>query len=74
MSGIITSYNYRSRNERDRAALEYRRDGYRVRKSSSRNVMLSPDYVIDDHGSGCDNGFGGKSPEYYPVIYKLEVS
>lgn len=67
------SYRYQSRENRDRHAADLRAAGYRVRKSSSRNVCLSPDYVADYSGTPTPNGFGGNAPTYFARVYTVEV-
>lgn len=45
----------------------------RLRKSSSRGIVLSPDYVIGYEGPR-HRGLGGSTePTYFGVVYNLEV-
>lgn len=67
--------HYVSKELRDQAARDAARRGIRrMRKSSSRGITLSPDYVIGYTGPRYDNGFGGTEPTYFAVVYNLEVN
>lgn len=68
------STNYQNKENRDRNARIYTDKGHKVRKGSIRGQVLSPDYVIDyPEDKGTPNGFGGRSPELFPILYTLEV-
>ena len=73
MSG---SLRFKSREARDQSARNLRRDGARnIRKSSSRSTVVSPDYVADaTPDEGVTNGYGGRAPQFYAVLYTVEWS
>ena len=64
---------YQSKANRDDAALTAKKQGRRVRKTSSRGVVLSPDYVADYEGTATPNGFGGSAPEFFAVVYHMSL-
>jgi hypothetical protein len=66
-------YRFQSKANRDQKAAELKAQGHSVRKGSSRNQVLSPDYVQDYDGPRAPNGFGGSAPEFFAAIYKVEV-
>jgi hypothetical protein len=71
---MILSMKFKSKENRDREALIWKARGDTVVKRSSRNVVLSPNYVKDeDLSNASPNGFGGYDTSWYPVIYTLEV-
>lgn len=66
--------NFKSKVNRDAKAAELRAQGYTVTKSSSRSVVLSPNYVADeDLTTASKNMFGGYDTDFYPTIYRLEA-
>ena len=69
------SETYQSKENRDARARELRGQGYKVRKSSARNVQMHPMYIQDFQGpEKLDTGFGnGVYKTYFAAIYMVEV-
>lgn len=61
---------YMSKANRDDAARKLTDQGYRVRKSSARNVLLSPHYVADTGET--DQGIYN-STRFFAAIYTVET-
>lgn len=65
---------FQSKANRDAAAAAAKAQGLTVAKRSSRNQVLNPDAVEDYDGPTAPNGFGGSAPEFFSVVYALELS
>lgn len=66
---------YTSKATRDARFAALKARGIRnIRKSSSRNQVISPDYIEDYAGTRYPNGFGGSADTFVPVLYKIEES
>lgn len=68
---IPTHFQYKS--TRDLVARFLRLDGVKTRKSSSRNVVMHPEYIAD-FDDPCETGFGNVDYRtHFSAIYHLEV-
>lgn len=64
---------YVNKATRDARFADLKKRGYRnLRKSSSRNQCISPDYIMDYAGTRYPNGFGGSADTFVAALYKIE--
>lgn len=62
-----------NKQSRDETAIQFRNAGWQTRRSSIRNQVVSPDYIEGYTGYRTPNGFGGSSPQFFAVLYRLDV-
>ena len=71
----MNKLTYKHKANRDAKAKELKAEGRLVKKSSSRNQCIHPQY-IEDEDPGLRQQTGMGNPAYktlYPVIYHVEV-
>jgi hypothetical protein len=70
----MVNMKFQSKQARDAKASELSAQGYRVSRRSSRNQVVSPNYVADaDLTNATRNPFGGYDTQWFPVLYIVEA-